>query len=308
LKNPVDGLRNLRKIMRRLDIGIASWQNPGALDKTIEAIRRTATTDFRLHIIDNASPDPRVREVIEKHRSLDPRVLPEYLPDNLGYVGAVNKLLDKADTEYIAYCDNDAIPHTPGWDEKMAKTLDQYHEIGMAFPISFGAYPIPRDAYNEILWGVGCFWMITRTALGDIRGFLTSEGEYFDSSIGHQEEVDFQTRLRLKGWISAQVHGINVSHEAKSSNDPAAIERINNGVRNWVNKWCEYFCGKKVNYHSANVLRFEDWPVNALYLEEYYKKRLPDLNAAPEKVRIDGREYDLIKHPKFSGYYTGRII
>ena len=62
------------------------------------------------------------------------------------------------------------------------------------------------------------------------------------------------------------------------------------------------------NYHSPNVTRWEDWPPNALYLEEWWKTRLPGLNDHPESVTVDNRQYDLIKVPRFKGFYTGRVI
>jgi hypothetical protein len=35
---------------------------------------------------------------------------------------------------------------------------------------------------------------------------------------------------------------------------------------------------------------------------------LNGLNAAPECITLDGREYDLIRVPRLKGFYTGRII
>ncbi len=99
-----------------------------------------------------------------------------------------------------------------------------------------------------------------------------------------------------------------MSHNATATNDPSSIERINRGVVQFVDKWNRYFNGKNFNYHSSNVTRWEDWPPNALYLEEYWRMKLPGLNANPEVATIDGREYDLIKVPRFKDYYRCRII
>jgi hypothetical protein len=35
---------------------------------------------------------------------------------------------------------------------------------------------------------------------------------------------------------------------------------------------------------------------------------MPDLNANPEVVVLEGREYDLIKVPRYKDFYKGRII
>lgn len=284
----------------KLDIGIASWQNPDRLDETITALRANTQSDWKLFVIDNASPDPRVKEVIERHAREEPRVVPVYKGTNTGYAGAVNQLLRMADTEFVAYVDNDCVVRTNGWDTALAVPLQRHHEVAMAFPATYVSYPIKRPDYTEILWGTGCFWMLKR-ARTDTIGF-------FDEELGHQEEVDYQTRLRLDGWRIVAVPGVNIHHYASSTVSPEAAARIEAGVIRWVNKWAAYFGGKAVNYHSPNVIRFEDWPVNALYLEEWYKERLPDLNHEPETLRIEGREYDLIKVPRYRHLYRERII
>jgi hypothetical protein len=131
---------------------------------------------------------------------------------------------------------------------------------------------------------------------------------FFDEEIGHQNEVDYQTRLRLAGWKMGVAKEVNVQHFATATVSPEASDRISKGVVEWMNKWVAYFCGKNMNYFSSNVLRFEDWPCNALYLEEYWKLKIPTLNDNPEVVTLDGRQYDLIKVPRLKDFYKGRII
>lgn len=287
--------------MKPLDIGIASWQSPAKVDKAIHLLRKHTTGEFRILVVDNNSPDPKVREILHRHASRDPRVVPVLLEENVGYVGAVNKLFEIADTQYLAYCDNDAFVLTPGWNEKMMDILEKHHEIAMVFPESTGvAYPLKRTDYTECLWGVGCFWMINKIRATEVGGL--------DTTLGHQEEVDFQMQLRLNGYKMAVCNSIQVQHDGTSSANPEAQERIKNGIINWVNKWNKYFVGPDITYFSTNVTRFEDWPINAIYMEEWYKQHLPKLNANPETTKIDGREYDLIKVPRYPQLYRDRII
>jgi hypothetical protein len=63
-----------------------------------------------------------------------------------------------------------------------------------------------------------------------------------------------------------------------------------------------------MDYYSPNVLRVTDWPVHALYLEEWYKTQLPGLNDRPKVVNVAGSPMDLIQVPKPQGFYKGRII
>jgi GT2 family glycosyltransferase len=207
--------------------------------------------------------------------------------------------MQECESEYIAYCDHDVVHHTEGWDELMASTLDRYHELGIVFP-NGGAYPIPRAMYTEILWGVGCNWMLPRRVAAEVGGF--------DPEIGHHEEVDYQTRLRLAGYKIAALPQIQVQHMAVASSDPASQDRISKGVVNWVNKWVRYFAGQNMSYFASNVLRHEDWPTSALYLEQYFLQYYPDMNKAPDVVVINGQEFDLIRVPRLKGFYRSRII
>lgn len=286
----------------RIDMGTASWGSPEKLDMSLSCVRSMSQSDWRFLVVDNASEDPQVREVIEKHMSQEPRIQARFLEENIGYTGAVNTILEWAETNNVAYVDNDAYVQTPGWDMTLAQVLESNSEVAMVFP-GGGAYPIKRPRYTEILWGVGFCWMLNRQRYKEIGGF--------DTEIGHQEEVDFQTRLRLGGWRMACVPSVAVRHDSTSSRNPDAQERINQGVINWVNKWNKYFTGQ-THYHSPNVIRYEDWPPTALYMEEWYQLQpeLQGLNDNPETMYVKGlgREVDLIKVPRYQHLYRGRII
>lgn len=287
----------------KLDIGISSYGNPQYLRQSVDAIRQLTQSEWRLLIVDNNSPDPQVREVIESYAD-DPRIIPHFRSDNIGYAGAVNEILEWAETPYVVYSDNDAWPLSSGWEIRLATLLDRHHELAMVFPGSFVSYPIRRPDYTEILWGTGCFWMLNRARTRDVG--------LFDTTIGHQEEVDYQTRIRLAGWKIAADPSVQIGHIGSQSSNPAASERINQGVINWVNKWTAYFGGKGINYYSPNVIRYEDWPPTALYLEEWFKLQpeLQGLNAEPETVYVAalGRTVDLIKVPRYQHLYRDRII
>lgn len=305
---------------RRLDMGVAVYGKPEALARTVAAIQKHSVTDWRLFLIVNPHPRVDMKEVVSGLADRDSRIVPVWMATNSGYAGACNELLRTAVTEYIAFVDDDATIMTHGWDETLSGYLDRFHEIGMIFP-NGGAYQIDRGAYTEVMWGVGFCWMMNRMCASDINGdlsILLAERMFaesykgremvFNEFLGHQEEADVSQRVRMAGWKCAAVPSVCVNHAATSTNDPASVERINRGVVKWVNLWNAYFNGKNFNYHSPNVTRFEDWPPQALYLEEYWKLRMPDLNAKPEVIVQDGREYDLIRVPRFKSFYTNRII
>lgn len=288
-----------------LHIGIASWQNPSALQRSISAIQAHTTGDWKLLIVDNASPDPQVRGILEAMEK-DPRIFVEYRTENTGYVGAVNRILEwasEADAHHVAYVDNDAFISTPAWNDVLAEPLDRHHDLAMSFPRRFATYVMAGAGYDECLWGLGCCWMLSIARYREIGPW--------DDQLGHQEEADYALRLHLAGW-KLGVADIVVDHQATATRSPEAQERINAGVIRFVNKWCRYFCGPHVNYHSPNVLRWEDWPPVALYLERYFQQAqargvFPLLNRAPEQITFEGRPYDLIAKPRYPHLYRDRL-
>lgn len=287
---------------RRLDIGVASYKNPDKLRATLESIEKHSVTDWRCLVIHNPAEgeaDAQARVVIAEFAARNPRFVPVWQEVNTGYAGAVATLQKTAETEYLGYLDNDAEVMTPGWDEKLCSYLDRFHEIGMIFP-GGGVRPIDRGNYVEVMWGVGFCWVLNRMVVADVGTF--------DTEIGHQEEADYCLRVRMGGWKCAAAGEVQVLHHATATNDPKAIERISRGVQNFVNKWCRVFGGKNLNYYSPNVLRWDDWPPNALYLEEWFKLKQPTLNMTPAVVNIEGVEYDIIKVFRLRGFYKGRVI
>ena len=289
--------------MTELDIGIASYGSHEKLKRTISSLQSNSAMDWRCFVIDNPGPDPKTRPLIERIAAKDKRIIPVFLDRNVGYAGAVNYLLRRVTSEpgwsKVAYCDNDVIIETAAWDQILGHHLDAHPEIGMVFP-NEGAYGMKGDGFTEIMWGVGFCWMTTRQVITEVG--------VFDEQIGHQNECDYCLRVRMSGYKCAAVPEVSVHHDAVASSDPAARERINKGVVEFVDKWNQYFCGKGQGYHSPNVLRWEDWPPNALYLERWWKERLPELNDNPETMVSDGRDYDLIRVPRLEMFYRGRIV
>ncbi len=290
--------------MRRLDIGMASYgSDPSKLLASIHSIQLHSVTDWRLFVIHNPSPgDEATKQALEKLADEDKRINAVWQDVNVGYAGAVNMLFAAGVTEYLAWCDNDARILTPGWDEALCSYLDRFHEIGLMFP-NWGHYAVPRGPYHEVLWAAGFCWVIPRMA--------QRKAGLFDTTLGHHEEVDYSTRIKLEGYRLACATEVQVAHNETSTRNPAAQERIAAGVVRWMNKALSYFCGKDINYHSPNVLRVLDWNVNAQHMEAWFKlqKQLLGLNDNPESVTLDdGSEWDLIRVPRPKGFYRSRII
>lgn len=314
--------------MRRLDIGIASYGNSGKLRATLDSIIRHSITDWRCFVIDNPGPDPATRPVIEEYAGKDPRFVPVFMSENVGYAGAVSCLFERATTEHLIYCDNDIEISSPGWDEAFCSFLDDHQECAQVFP-GHGHYGFFNGTYHECLWNAGYCWgaskkaftkMLDREYPNRADGFVTLYSEWpMDKYLGHHEEVDLMIRLRLAGFRIGCVPDVHVTHHESATSSPESAKRIHAGVVRWMNKWNRYFNGDVLKYpnpdpdsgegYDPRATRFTDWPPCALYLERMTLALFPGWNATPRTVNVPGvGEMDAVEILKPKGCYVGRAI
>lgn len=303
--------------MRRLDIGVASYGNPDKLRITLNTLIANTRSDFEILVIHNpgeGAEDEEAWRVLCNYSAIDGRVIPVLMEHNVGYVGAVNYLLKNADTNLIAYVDNDVEIQTPGWDDQLCELLEQNPEVGWAFP-GTGHYGFNNGRYHECLWNAGYCWILRREAAGKIaqeRQAADGSGG-FDPTLGHHEEVDYMIRMRLAGYRIGCCPGVEVAHHESATRSPESAQRIHDGVVRWMNKWNGYFCGDDLKYsmtaYDARALRYTDWNVDALYMERMTLRYFPHWNAAPEIVHVPGvGEMEAVKVLKPKGCYGGRAI
>jgi glycosyltransferase involved in cell wall biosynthesis len=74
---------------------------------TIESVLSQTFEDWELCLVDDCSPSPRVREVLDAIAATDPRVRIEHRAENGGIVAASNTALEMARGEFIALLDHD---------------------------------------------------------------------------------------------------------------------------------------------------------------------------------------------------------
>ena len=78
---------------------------PEHLREAMDSILSQTFTDFEFLILNDASTDPRVEEVVKSFS--DPRIVYAVNERNLGISGSRNRLLDMAKGEYLAVMDHD---------------------------------------------------------------------------------------------------------------------------------------------------------------------------------------------------------
>ncbi len=317
-------------------IGVASYLAPEKLRRTLETIREMTTGEWVCAIVHNESPEPEndwaVKVAAEAIHN-DGRFCMISQP-NSGYCGAVNTLIDYAlqpwaeahkllDVDVIVSCDNDIEIRTRGWNEHMEAVLRDNPECGWVFP-GDGHYSLENGRYRECLWHAGYCWMMSMKAreaveFREVEMFNPNylRAGYFNAKLGHHEEVDWATRLRLAGFTTACLPSVDVlHHETATQGDEAQHKpggRIHDGVVRWMNHWNDRYVGNSIKYsmtaYDPRALRYTDWSVNALYLERMTLANFPNWNANPREVYIPGvGNMDAIEVLKPTGCYRGRAI
>jgi O-antigen biosynthesis protein len=79
----------------------------GVLSQMIKSVRRQGFRDWELCLVDDASPSPHVREILERAQRQDPRIRVAYREENGGIVAASNDALAMATGEFVALLDHD---------------------------------------------------------------------------------------------------------------------------------------------------------------------------------------------------------
>ena len=83
---------------------------PDILSSMLDSVRRQTFGDWELCLVDDASPGPHVREILEATRRSDPRIAVRRRPANGGIVAASNDALEMARGEFAVLLDHELHP------------------------------------------------------------------------------------------------------------------------------------------------------------------------------------------------------
>lgn len=98
----------------------------------VESVRSQSFTDWELCLVDDKSPSPHVRPLLEEYAALDPRIRVSFREENGGIVAASNDCLELATGEFVSFLDHDDELY-PSALAKVAAVLDADPEVDYVY-------------------------------------------------------------------------------------------------------------------------------------------------------------------------------
>lgn len=237
-----------------------------AFDDVVTAIssvrRNTRAGTYRLILIDDKSPDPRISAYFDSLQAEHDSSLQLLRnPKNLGFVGTVNRGMALDEEHDVVLLNSDTIV-TPGWLEKIQRCAESDLHIGTITPFSNNAeicsFPVfcentalpdlpdidlinhamelaALPTYPDIPTAVGFCMYIRRTLLRKVGLF---DDETF--GLGYGEENDFCMRTLKAGFRNVLCEDTFVAHTGSRSFDAKKQALMERNTRLLVAKHPDY--------------------------------------------------------------------
>ena len=269
-----------------IDIVVPVYNAADDLDRCIESVLAHTSGDYRLIVIDDASPDPAVRACFAQ---LEARQLPQLLllanERNLGFTLNANRGMSAARAGADVVLLNSDTVVTRGWLDALARCAASDPAIGTITPFSNNAeicslprfcennrWPASRDAepmvraleraavptYPDLPTGVG-FCLYIRRALIDAIGM-------FDPvfGLGYGEENDLCMRAAAAGYRNVLCEEAFVLHLGGSSFGDKRADLAERNMQILLDRHPQYLDQVRA-YIAADPVR----PLRELALSQY---------------------------------------
>jgi GT2 family glycosyltransferase/glycosyltransferase involved in cell wall biosynthesis len=219
-----------------VSIVVPVYNGPEQLQRCVKSVLAHTRTPFELILIDDASPDPAIGDLLTKyeaHRAV--RVMRN--PSNRGFVYSAN--LGMRATQHDVVLLNSDTEVTPRWLQKLIIAAYSGAKVGTVTPFSnaAGAFSVPEIGVNatirfpftvlkmarlterlsncnypEVPTGHGFCMYIKRQVIEDLGGF-----DEKNFGRGYGEENDFCMKALGAGWNHILDDSLFIYHEGNSS-------------------------------------------------------------------------------------------
>ncbi|WP_152544395.1 glycosyltransferase [Brucella rhizosphaerae] len=265
------------EISSQVDILIPCYNGYEYLEPLFQSIKKNTTVPYRLIVIDDCSPDPRVWPLLQASIQNFPNAILLRNDLNKGFVKTVNSAAAYATGDFVLLNTDVEVP--PVWLERLMAPILADRTIASATPFSNAATicsfpnmnednPLPSglsaDEVDHFFNQIPCFEEVALpTGVGFCMGInadIWAEIGGFDAEVfgrGYGEENDWCQRAISHGYRNIAVQNLFVYHKHGGSFESATREALREqNYRKLLARWPNY---------SNEVNRFiEDDPLSAV--------------------------------------------
>ena len=282
------------------------------LKEAIESTINQTYSSFEYLIIDDASSDKKVIDLIQTYVDRDSRIKFIVNEENLGVSETINKAMSMIKTPYVIRLDQDDIS-LPNRIEEQIKYLDNNPSISIvcSWETTINSkgkrlrdWKRTINNYGEflgpVLIGICPIWHPSIAFRTNI--FFEAGG--FNGKYIRAEDFEFTARLALKRYEAAIVPEILI-HQRKNDESQTAI--FNQEMINMKNKihfeGVNYFIGKEEARKLSNFLRLEEDKIDFKFSKEHilnmYSLLIKMFGSVKEKQDLNLNELASLKKTIF---------
>lgn len=262
-------------VLPAVDIVLPVYGARAQVIACVESVLRHATGDWRLTIVDDASPDPDIVPTLEAFAARDQRVRVVQNPQNLGVTGALNRGMRDAGDRDVLWLNSDTVV-AAGFLERLQQCAYADGDTGIVSPLSnnatiqsvpafcaandipeghsidgFAALVAHTSLYRrpELPTAVGFCLYVRAATLRDVG--LLDEGRF---GRGFGDDDDLCQRARRAGWRVRLADDVFVYHEGHASYGPEA-EALTAAHRATIEALHPGYYARVAHFIEANPLR-----------------------------------------------------
>ena len=242
-----------------IDVIIPIYNAFDDLVRCVESVLRCTTGEYRLWLINDASPDERIAPLLDQLLTQHSRIRVLTNPRNLGFIGTVNRGFSETAGDVILLNSDTVV--TRGWLSKMLTCAASDSRIATITPFSNNAeicsYPemcgnhpwatgddpeianralemASRRLYPDLPTAVGFCMFVRRTALEVVGRFDDRYG------LGYGEENDFCRKLVAAGFRNVLLDDTFVAHVGNRSFDSKKAALVASNSRLLISRFPDY--------------------------------------------------------------------
>lgn len=253
-------LRDLSILNKPVSIIIPVYNAPEDLEICLESLFANTPENANVIIVNDASPDPRVAEMLKRHADRKDTVILTN-EKNLGFSGSINRGIEAAGSNDVILLNSDTRV-TPKWLQSLLLTAASRPKVATVTPMSnrAGAFSAPEignanelppgadeDRYSRafrrasvgsnpsVPTGNGFCMFVSRACIDEIGLF---DQQAFPR--GYGEENDFCMRAARRGWLNLVDDRTYIYHESGKSFKETKKDLMIHGMSVLESRYPEY--------------------------------------------------------------------